>query len=394
MTVYDGTDEFTGSKGVSSARLNKTVLWRGIALPVGAANKIPQNGLFFKTDSGEIYEQTSADISSPNFVLRTAGGSGVNQVVAPHNTTPGDYPELTATPAGYFASSGDAVYSSYAQKDATNGFMQVCSNCTATRFGVKVLAGSSLIGKKIKTVTMKVDVVAEPFNATMTVRDSIDTVKATKSVLFDLAPVSDYTFSFDNAVLIAVGDRILVEFTGGSSGGQRLRMQQDAALASPTGFEHTSFQASAYVDEPTDTAAFSFDSNLDKVWQSDSENTPNITTDFGSVGQTVSEVKLNFDTVVTTETQFIIEISSDDISYTKIRTVNVSDFVNGVDGFVRFNINDPTKVRFMRIKGVSNAVIIKMNNPPKWLIPTQAFLAIAHDHKEISTTDASIPLEG
>jgi len=72
MTTYDGTDDFEGV--ITSDQLNKTVMWRGTALPVGAANKIPQNGTFLLVDSlsaptlGTLYVQTSATLSTPSFV--------------------------------------------------------------------------------------------------------------------------------------------------------------------------------------------------------------------------------------------------------------------------------------------------------------------------------------
>ncbi|MCV0398561.1 MAG: LamG domain-containing protein [Nitrosarchaeum sp.] len=73
MTVSDGTDVFAPDKAVTSARLNKTVLWRGTSLPVGAANKIPKDGFFVLVDSMTdpttftFYIQTSEILSSPDF---------------------------------------------------------------------------------------------------------------------------------------------------------------------------------------------------------------------------------------------------------------------------------------------------------------------------------------
>ena len=106
-TVENGQDAFAGSTGVSSDRLNKTVLWRGTALPVGAANQIPQNGLFLLVDSlsaptiGTLYLQTSTTLSTPTFVEvpTSVQANTVNILSA--------YPDPTVTPIFYADFLGD-----------------------------------------------------------------------------------------------------------------------------------------------------------------------------------------------------------------------------------------------------------------------------------------------
>jgi hypothetical protein len=71
MTSYDGQEAWTS---VSAEKLGQTVVYKGTARPVGAANKIPQYGIFIEVDSLTApttrtwYIQTSATISSPSFI--------------------------------------------------------------------------------------------------------------------------------------------------------------------------------------------------------------------------------------------------------------------------------------------------------------------------------------
>ncbi|UVF62227.1 LamG domain-containing protein [Nitrososphaeria virus YSH_1032793] len=74
MTDYDGQSGFNGNN-VTGTKLDTVVVWTGTALPVGVANKVPQYGKFLLLDSlstpttATWYIQTSATLSSPNFVV-------------------------------------------------------------------------------------------------------------------------------------------------------------------------------------------------------------------------------------------------------------------------------------------------------------------------------------
>ena len=125
MTIYDGQTGFKGNS-VTGDQLDTTVLWKGTALPVGAANKIPQNGIFLLVDSlsapGEqtLYIQTSATLSSPNFVQIPATSGIIGEIKS------GGW-ALASIPTGYLLCNGNAVSrSTYA-----NLFAAI-----STRFGV------------------------------------------------------------------------------------------------------------------------------------------------------------------------------------------------------------------------------------------------------------------
>ena len=96
MADYDGTSGFTGGV-VTGNKLDVTVLWHGTSLPSGAANKVPQYGVFRLFDSISApttyndYIQTSATMSSPVFTLIPKPSSDPLSIVAAHSTTIGDY---------------------------------------------------------------------------------------------------------------------------------------------------------------------------------------------------------------------------------------------------------------------------------------------------------------
>ena len=54
---FDGTDTITGNP-VAGAKLDRTLLWHGTTLPTNPTNEVPANGLFLKTDTGILYENT------------------------------------------------------------------------------------------------------------------------------------------------------------------------------------------------------------------------------------------------------------------------------------------------------------------------------------------------
>jgi len=102
MTIQDGIDTFSGSKGVSSNRLNKTVFWHGIGdPPIAGVNEIPTDGKYQDDDTGEIYKNTGTTIL-PTWTKIPSSGvpSGVIQMFAGIDAN---------IPSGYFRCNGAAI---------------------------------------------------------------------------------------------------------------------------------------------------------------------------------------------------------------------------------------------------------------------------------------------
>ena len=61
MSIFDGTNTFKSTQGISADHLDKTVVWHGTTLPTNPTNEVPANGLFLKTDDMILYENTGTE---------------------------------------------------------------------------------------------------------------------------------------------------------------------------------------------------------------------------------------------------------------------------------------------------------------------------------------------
>lgn len=98
MVVGDGTQGFTDNT-VPGSLLDVISLFHGTTLPTAGTNKIPQYGLFLKTDTGLIYENTGS-LATPVWTLRVLAGGDLLPYLK-ISTTIGDYSQ----PASAVASS-------------------------------------------------------------------------------------------------------------------------------------------------------------------------------------------------------------------------------------------------------------------------------------------------
>jgi hypothetical protein len=129
----------------------------------------------------------------------------------------------------------------------------------ATRAGMKILAGSSAIGKYVQNIKFKLSKFTSPSgNYQITVRDSSDTVKATANFSATGLPTSATIIDHDigSPVKLAEGDRILFEYGGGA--GTKFWLNDSSGVS---GFAITYYNySSAYVDDSTDQVIGAMDS--------------------------------------------------------------------------------------------------------------------------------------
>jgi len=64
---FDGTSGIKGDQ-VTGDKLDRTLLWHGTTLPTNPTNEVPTNGLFLKTDSSQLYENTGT-LAAPVWTL-------------------------------------------------------------------------------------------------------------------------------------------------------------------------------------------------------------------------------------------------------------------------------------------------------------------------------------
>ena len=130
------------------------------------------------------------------------------------------------------------------------------------------------------------------------------------------------------------------------------------------------------------------DDSLSTRWESKSVVNPNIFVDMGSV-QDVVEIALHMN-ALTTETEILIQVSNDTISWTTLRTILVSNLVNGAYNFIRFN-RQIVDQRYLRIFGNSGSALVLSINQIKVLQPSDVISR--HGHLGISVSDNSLNLD-
>lgn len=94
----------------------------------------------------------------------------------------------------------------------------------------------------------------------------------------------------------------------------------------------------------------------------------------------------------TTETEFLIQSSSDDVTYSTIRTINVGDLVIGQWNYIRFN---PTTDRYFKlISNTGTNLAMAFNQVKIRSGITDTDMSNSHSHASISTTSTNIGLSG
>ena len=131
-----------------------------------------------------------------------------------------------------------------------------------------------------------------------------------------------------------------------------------------------------------------YDDNTTTISKTTAEANPSFTADMGSSTE-CSHYAIYME-ADSDETQYVIQYSNDDVTYTTLRTINSTDLTNGAWNYIRFN---PVNARYIRIRGNSgntktlSATQIKVLNG---ITDTVA----SHEHLEIDTADTSLTLGG
>ena len=153
----------------------------------------------------------------------------------------------------------------YNHKDETgsssNALASNVGGGVLARFGVKIITASPAINTYIKKVKMSLLKVGSPTGTVYCrVRDSVDSVKAIGS--FDVSTLTtgfaDYEFTLDNTIQIALNDRVLLEYNGGSFSTDYIRCELTTTDIE-SGYNQT-FYDTSYTDNTTETPSITFDS--------------------------------------------------------------------------------------------------------------------------------------
>lgn len=132
------------------------------------------------------------------------------------------------------------------------------------------------------------------------------------------------------------------------------------------------------------TASNVLDGSTGTRWKSTSSNNPWIRADLTSARDIVA-LALNLDRANTTETQIQVQTSTDDINWTTRRTINVSDFTDGVWRYILLNRLE-ADARYVRIRGVSNNVVLAIYEIKVRYGLTDTVMLRNHYHRKLSAT--------
>lgn len=413
MVFGDGTEAFDSTTAVNSARLNQISLWVGTSLPVGAANKVPKNGKFLLVDdldnptTAEIYLQTSATLSSPNFVSLgilggISGGPRMNQVEL--STDSGDYD----LPSSYSQSSTPSATNQNDDYDETladtvMGLNGALSSVYDQRCGLKVLTSHALVGKYVTTAKATLQRVGSiTGNIVAVVRDSSQTVKKTSDAI-DVATMStsytEITFTFSGGVQIAVGDRIQLEYSGGDT--TNYINPRGGNITSATNTEETSYSGSTQTDRTTKTPTMTItaqdnqpsgspiDGDLNSKIYTDQETNPWLRVDLGSSKEVLS-IALAKNSLMT-ETEIQIQISNDDSTWETVRTILASKLTNDAVKYIQLVRR---LARYVRIRGSSGDSGVLGVSEIGVRDETADYCSRDQWSQNLSPTDTSLNLDG
>jgi len=120
-------------------------------------------------------------------------------------------------------------------------------------------------------------------------------------------------------------------------------------------------------------------------WESNAETNPNCVLDWGAL-KDFGQVALYWGSD-STETQILVQVSSNGSDWTTVRTINSTAFTSGATNYIRFNL---INARYIRIYGNSGDSKVLACRVDARINPSLG----DHEHIDISTSDTTIPLDG
>jgi len=329
-----------------------------------------------------------------------AGDVLADVLVMANSTTIGDYTQPASATCSSSASSGPTTVTITGVFEAGGHPMYSGSD---TRRGEVFVASAALLGESITGISAWIKKSGSP-TGTLYFRayDSGGSLVAT----FGSLDVSTLTTSFveessgtvTDTRTVAVGDRFLVEYSGGDASNYvevevASSCLYDCPYVYATAFNggwstnvnndyHFSF---TYEDIPN-PCSNAVDDNTATSWLSSTETNPNIYVDMSS-STTTSNLAL-YPNTGTTETEILIQSSDDAAAWTTQRTITWSNLTEGAWNYIRFNI---VSSRYWRIYGNSgNSVDMQIDEIKVLDAVSDANVRTLHGHIGISSSDTSL----
>lgn len=284
-----------------------------------------------------------------------------NQVVVPHSTVIGDY----SAPIGAAASSNGSQTGTIPVTNTVNNALGAGTSWTTTQQWEAVSSSY--------TTTIRFNgQVATGFTGTSYVQWQYSNDAASWSTLGSMSWSSSAWGYFDQTYTVNTNTRYY-------------RVQA----------YHTSSASTTLYAGVTATGTFTayagllHDGSTSTRWVSAAQANPWFSVDMGTL-QNIGGIALNH-SAATTESQLAIEVSSDAVAWTLMRTISTASLTNSAWNYVRFPIRG---ARHVRVYGTSGASRVISANEVKVLIKTDTEIVRTHGHRIISPTDVGIPLGG
>ncbi len=392
MTNYDGTDDFEGV--VTADQLNKTVVWRGTALPIGVTNKIPQNGMFMLVDSlsapttSDFYLQTSATLSSPSFTLIPAADVFSTYSIVFKDTDSSRYTtNLKFDQGNNFTYTGTTTKAAVSvADDGINGGAGAKLNDTITRWGCSIKAAAD--GMVFNDISWRSDssnaTVGSPTgNVYYRHYDSDESTVLYERLLGDASDFVPNNSNWSHYVderTINTGDVLALVYEDGDASNYIQLGDYGATgvyhfLQSWNGSAWSGVSAleSGYFRLRLVYEAGVAGSDTTGHWESTSEVNPTLSIDM-LAARNVGGVLLNVDssnTVTTADIQY----SDDNTTYTTLGSITFADYTDEVDTPITWKF---ISHRYWRIKGTDGGS--KVMALRKFLFGSPADIGLDHTH--------------
>lgn len=379
MTASNGT---WAGENASATNMNATTYGQGTSFP----STFPTSRKFWRTDLNEEFYNINTE-NSP--IWKSIGTP--SSIRAPHSTTIGDYTIPTD------------VFESYYGNDTHSGNTTDIYSGSVTRVAEKVVnTSSALYNKLVTSCKVRLHKSGSPTGtAYLRVWNSAGTqVAEIGSVNVTSLSTTAYTwvnFGGGTPYTLASGDRIGIEYTGGDASNKIILAHSQSNPYDSTNSIFSSYSGS-WSDQTTWDACIItfnglitnlFDNNTGTSSQTYTLANPWIYIDTGS-SQNLCALAVYWD-ASTTETQIIIQTSTNATSWTTVRTITESDLSGGAWNYIRFNIK---LARYIRIYGNSGSSVMLKVAEIKYLKKTDSELILASEHGTISTSMTNIPLSG
>ena len=341
--------------------------------------------------------QTQGAGANPHWVSAAGGSVDADEVVNDYSTTLAEYDQAMTT-----ATASNNTSSAYSFDQLVEDTQNASAGHSATyEYAYLIDTGSSLVGVEVDSIKFRLKK-KNAYDSNITVGIG-STCSDPDLHTFGVQAGSGLstsvfaTFTFDTGTYtLSAGEYIVLDpagvnasyqvynaATSGSAPTGVTAYKRDHGASCATGGNPMWIEVDGTADHiPTNA----INGTTAQFWLSTAAANNWLQIDLGS-NQDVTAMTIYLDTTVTTETQFLLQSSTDAISWTDLRTINKTALSDAAYNYIRFNA---TNGRYFRIYGNSgSSYVMKINE-----VAIQPTTISKHGHLGIDPSDATLALNG